>query len=308
MAKANLSLKLHPLPVNRLEIGKVETWPLHRVVPVLYGARPGATTLASLTLVVAYSDRFCCEFKPVYRHMPRAKGLTTFQKWCQAMNSTDNKVFRWEVVPVCTQTSIRLSYRSCSGWYQSLKCGVQLPFESLLERDLMVLQDIDPEVGAFALKPETLVWSEGGREMRYTPDFQVVSRNGAVVYREAMSQRKLDADPSLRGRRSRIIDACAARGASFEIWTETEIRKQPRLANCSRIRAAVAFLTPTNLSVVQTGLAADRPVSLGSLQTALGPNPEFIGALLGLVAVGELTLDLNAAIGPDTELHPVRTA
>lgn len=223
------------------------------------------------------------------------------------MDSTDKIVFRWEVSPMYSHTSIRLSYRSCSGWYQSLKCGVQLPFESLLERDLMVLQDIDPEVGAFTLKPDTLIWSDGGRELRYTPDFQVITRNGRVVYREAMSQRKLDADPSLKGRRSRITEACAARGASFEVWTETEIRKQPRLANCARIRAAVAFLTPTNLSIVRTALAAGRPVSLGALQAALGLNPELVGALLGLVAVGELTLDLNAAIGADTELHPRRS-
>lgn len=224
------------------------------------------------------------------------------------MKSMDEIVFRWEVAKVRAQASIRLSYRSCSGWYQSIKCGVQLPFESLLERDLMVLQDIDPEVDAFALKPETLIWVDNGREQRYTPDFQVISRNGRVVYREAMSQRKLDADPSLKGCRLRITDACAARGSSFEIWTETDIRKQPRLANCSRIRAAVAFLTPTNLSVIRTRLVADRPVSLGSLQTALGPNPEFVGVLLGLVAIGELKLDLNAAIGPDTELHPGRSA
>lgn len=222
------------------------------------------------------------------------------------MNSTDKKVFRWEVAPDCTQISMRLSYRSCSGWYQSLKCSVQLPFQSLLERDLMVIQDIDPEVSAFALKPETLIWSDGGRELRYTPDFQVVSRNGRVVYREAMSQRKLDADPSLKGRRSRITEACAVRGASFEIWTETEIRKQPRLANCARIRAAVAFLTPTNLSIVRAGLAAGRPVSFGALQAALGPNPELVGALLGLVAVGDLTLDLDAVIGPDTKLYSRR--
>lgn len=223
------------------------------------------------------------------------------------MNSTNKIVFRWEESPACAHTSIPLSYSSCSGWYQSIKCGVQLPFGSLLERDLMVLQDIDPEVDAFALKPETVIWADGGSERRYMPDFKVITRSNRVVYREALPQRKLDTDPSLKGRRSRIIDACAARGASFEIWTETEIRKQPRLANCSRIRAAVAFLTPTNLSVVRTGLAAGCPVSLGSLQIAFGPNPEFVGALLGLVAVGELTLDLNAAITPDTALHLGRT-
>ncbi|MBK3778141.1 DDE-type integrase/transposase/recombinase, partial [Azospirillum brasilense] len=90
-----------------------------------------------------------------------------------------------------------------------------------------------------------------------------------------MPRRALDADPSLKGRRPHITDACALRGAAFEIWTETEIRKQPRLANCARIRAAVAFLTPANLAIVQAGLAERRSISLGcpASHHRTGPDP-----------------------------------
>ncbi|MGF7178493.1 hypothetical protein [Azospirillum doebereinerae] len=211
---------------------------------------------------------------------------------------------RWEASSSFLPKANRLSYRSCSGWYRSIKCNARLPFESLLERDLMVIQDVDPNVANFALKPETLVWTGGQREQSYTPDFRVVTQEGKVVYREAMPRRKFDADPSLKGRRSRITDACVARGASFELWTETEIRKQPRLANCRRIRAAVAFLTPANLTIVRTGLVDGRPISLATLQAIIGSDPLLVGALLGLVAVGELTLDLDAVIGPDTQLSP----
>lgn len=123
-----------------------------------------------------------------------------------------------------------------------------------------------------------------------------------------MPRRALDADPSLKGRRPHITDACALRGAAFEIWTETEIRKQPRLANCARIRAAVAFLTPANLAIVQAGLAERRSISLGALQATIGLDPILVGTLLGLVAIGELALDLDAVIGPSTELHSRRTA
>ncbi|MCG5243866.1 hypothetical protein ACIU1J_25645 [Azospirillum doebereinerae] len=227
---------------------------------------------------------------------------------CEFMEPMEAGSHRWEASLPPLPTANRLSYRSCSGWYRSIKCDARLPFESLLERDLMVIQDVDPDVANFALKPETLVWTNGQREQRYTPNFRVVTREGRFVYREAIPRRKLNADPSLKGRRSRITDACAVRGASFELWTETEIRKQPRLANCRRIRAAVAFLTPINLTIVRTGLADGRPVSLASLQATIGSDPILVGALLGLVAVGELTLDLDAVIGPDTELHPRSTA
>ncbi|CAO3379262.1 hypothetical protein [Azospirillum argentinense] len=223
------------------------------------------------------------------------------------MISMEESSYRWEEASP-DRTATRLSYCSCSGWYRSIRGDIRLPFESLLERDLMVIQDIDPDVVAFAGKPETLIWADGRRERRYTPDFRVVTREGKIVYREAMPRRALDADPSLKGRRPHITDACALRGAAFEIWTETEIRKQPRLANCARIRAAVAFLTPANLAIVQAGLAERRSISLGALQATIGLDPILVGTLLGLVAIGELALDLDAVIGPSTELHSKRTA
>lgn len=223
------------------------------------------------------------------------------------MASMEEVTYRWEDAAP-TQTATRLSYRSCSGWYRSIKCDARLPFESLLERDLMVIQDIDPDVVVFTRKPETLIWKEGRRQRRYIPDFRVVMQERKVVYREAMPRRTLDADPTLKGRRPRITDACAARGATFEIWTETEIRKQPRLANCSRIRAAVAFLTPANLAIVRAGLTEGRSTSLSALQAIIGADPTLVGTLLGLVAVGELGFNLDAEIGPNMELHSRRIA
>lgn len=224
------------------------------------------------------------------------------------MKPKEETTHRWEAASPPAQPGNRLFYRSCSGWYGSIKSGARLPFESLLERDLMVIQDIDPDIAHFTLKPETLIWTDGRREQRYTPDFRVVTWDGRVVYREAMPRRKFDADPSLKGHRPRITDACVARGASFELWTETEIRKQPRLANCIRIRAAVAFLTPDNLAIVRDGLANGLPTSFAALQATIGSALDLFGALLGLVAIGELALDLDAVIGPNTELHPRRTA
>jgi hypothetical protein len=38
----------------------------------------------------------------------------------------------------------RASYGSATGWYDSLKMSVSVPYESLLERDLLLVLDIDP--------------------------------------------------------------------------------------------------------------------------------------------------------------------
>lgn len=202
----------------------------------------------------------------------------------------------------------KLGYQSCTGWYTSVKGRVRLPFESLLERDLMIVQDIDPDVVEFVAQPETFTWYEGRRQRCYTPDFRVVTVGGQVLFREVKPQAKLATDLSLKGRLPRIIEECAARGATHEFWTEVEIRQQPRFGNCGRIRAAVSFLTPANLTIVRSALAARLPTTLAAVREAVGPAPELVNAILGLVAIGELALDLDAIIGPHTELRRGRAA
>ena len=70
---------------------------------------------------------------------------------------------------------------SCTGWYQSIKLGDQLPYESLLERDALLLLDLDPDVARFTAQPETFVWTEGSRQRRYTPDVRLETTNGELA-------------------------------------------------------------------------------------------------------------------------------
>lgn len=99
-------------------------------------------------------------------------------------------------------------------------------FESRLVRDHMVLLAADPAIATAIVRPETFVWRDpdGGRHA-FTPDILAVRVDGSRVYRTVRPHARLLRDVDLRGRRERIVLECAARGATFELWTEREIRE-----------------------------------------------------------------------------------
>lgn len=118
-----------------------------------------------------------------------------------------------------------------------------VPFESLLEGDLIMRAAADPDVVSLRAQPETFRWLDGatGRRRRYTPDLLVTLRDGSKVYREVKPYALLVRDPELKGRRRRIEAECLARGATFEIWTEYEIREardRPALLRAATLEEA----------------------------------------------------------------------
>ena len=195
--------------------------------------------------------------------------------------------------------------KSCTGWYQSIKVDDGLPYESLLERDALLVLDFDPDVAHLTVQPETFVWTEAGRQRRYTPDIRLEMVDGEIIYRQVKLASRLAADPTLNGRLPAIEAECAARGARHEMWLDTDIRRQPRLSNVRRLRAAVAVLAAENLPSIRTILTLlPSPSTLGAAAAALGDQAVHINVVLGLVAIGELVADLDRPLDENAVLMP----
>jgi hypothetical protein len=191
----------------------------------------------------------------------------------------------------------RPSYGSATGWYDSLKMSVSIPYESLLERDLLLVLDIDPRFVSFSAQPETFEWLDACGLRRYTPDARTILGSGAVVYIQAKRRSRFARDPDLGGRLSEIEVQCKLRHASHEIWTEDEIRRQPRLSNVRRLRAAIAFLNEEDRNLILGACSALRlPAPLSAVLDALGNEKRLLNSVLALVAFGTLRLDLNVPI------------
>lgn len=58
-----------------------------------------------------------------------------------------------------------------------------VPYESLLEADLVTILCVDPEVDGFWAQPEAFRWRQDGKVRRYVPDFLILTTAGARVPR-----------------------------------------------------------------------------------------------------------------------------
>ncbi|WP_162560761.1 hypothetical protein [Methylobacterium durans] len=193
-------------------------------------------------------------------------------------------------------------------WSHRMQADV--PYESLLEADLITILCVDPAVEGFWAQPEVFRWRQGGRARRYVPDFLILTTAGARTYREVKPLRRLLKDASLGGRRVAIEAECERRGATFETWTEAEIRRSPRLENAREIlcHAGPVWDEPALAALrraIRTGI---HPATAGELLRSAGLGPDAFGTLLGLVALDEVRIEIDQPLALRSRLVGRRTA
>lgn len=116
--------------------------------------------------------------------------------------------------------------------------GRSIPFESSLERDLLVLLDFDSTVEDVLEQPFRITYKGAdGRERYYTPDFLVQYENGDRVIYEVKYRANLKEEwASLKPRFRAAIRYAKRNGMRFSIATEVEIRGTAYLANVKFLR------------------------------------------------------------------------
>lgn len=115
------------------------------------------------------------------------------------------------------------------------------------------------------LEPKPLEWVEsaGIAQGRHVSLALVYRGDGTRTYIDALPRSELRQDPTIRGTRAGIEAACAARHATFEIWTEREIDEDEHslcLARTADLHQRTAYagaqLEEANLKGIVRGLAA----------------------------------------------------
>lgn len=191
---------------------------------------------------------------------------------------------------------VRRSTHRVVGRFQSLKSGRTVHWESQLERDLLVLMEIDPGILEFREQPLTVRFEEGGRERRYTPDFLVRKAHGLHVVE--VKPAALAAKPEWQELFARMIEHFAAEGATYEVLTDQEICRQPRLANAG-------LLLRYQRHEVAPGVAESLRARLDGGALTLKEVGERVADVYALLARNILATDLDRPIGPDS---PIRLA
>lgn len=109
--------------------------------------------------------------------------------------------------------------RHYPGWWWSATMGDLVGYESLLERDCLVVADQDPEVVGIASQP---LWLQGtlvdGQPVRHVPDYLLARRDGGWTLVDVKPQRLVD-EPAVGKVLSWTGQVAARRGWAYEVWT-----------------------------------------------------------------------------------------
>ncbi|GAB6847084.1 TnsA endonuclease N-terminal domain-containing protein [Paraburkholderia kururiensis] len=188
------------------------------------------------------------------------------------------------------------------GRFPSAKSDHPVSFESLLERDALLLLEFSPGVLTYREQPLFTFYPHNGRMRKYTPDFEVTFVDGATRLIEVKPAYKL-LDAEEAGRLTCLADHFRRWGTDFQVLSETEIRRSPDLlANLRSLmpyRAYPVAPLQQRLAIEQLGTRA--PVSLADATARLNGRH----AVMQLIAHNVLVSDLEQPLTAETMLHPV---
>jgi hypothetical protein len=206
--------------------------------------------------------------------------------------------------------SNRGGVRKNIGKTPSLKAGRPVWWESLLERDYIVLLEFDPDVIAFVEQPFRVRYSFEGRVRHYTPDFLVERKNKWQVVEvkskekassEAFRLFRLSAEPEILKGTRKFMAADDERTCEFVVATEDKIRVQPRLENVKILRgyARTPFL-PGHAVLCRRFLRENEGASIADLVAALSDGGATLPVAYSLIYHGILVVDLNSPLDPQS--------
>lgn len=128
------------------------------------------------------------------------------------------------------RNAVTRSGRGIRGYYPSTKMGLMIPWESLLERDAILIFEFSPGVQSYRAQPELILYPHGDRVCRYFPDFEISTAGGINVQIEVKTSAHL-AKPKNAEKYRAIAAYYQSVGRNFRILTELETRREPLHSN-----------------------------------------------------------------------------
>lgn len=185
--------------------------------------------------------------------------------------------------------------RRFRGYFPSTKLGRMVAWESLLERDAILLLEFSPGVLSYQEQPALVQYADGTRIRDYYPDFEIELASGKRIHVEVKSAHQL-AKPEFKAKYTAIAEHYARVRQDYRIVTEAEICREPLQAN---LRTLAYLVGRKGRTLPSTRELADR---FGSTATPFSTFDIELGkdTTLRLIAAGRLECDLNLPLTGDT--------
>ncbi|MFM0325480.1 TnsA endonuclease N-terminal domain-containing protein [Caballeronia glebae] len=184
------------------------------------------------------------------------------------------------------------------GRFPSRKSGRTVAFESLIERDALLLFEFSRGVVSYREQPYSIYYSFEEKTRKYTPDFELTLASGSVLLIEVKPEEKALAPDEERWLR-RIGEHFSELGVPFRVLTDTQIRGGALLPNLNTL---FPYLTKP-LSGLQRRLSVaplldEQLLTVGHARARLGST----AAVWQLLAQDLLTCDLRQPLSESTAL------
>lgn len=112
---------------------------------------------------------------------------------------------------------------SIRGKAASKKMNAMIPWESTLESDFIKILEFDPNVMLYDSQTTMIEYIFNGKELRYFPDFKVITKESEVIIFEVKAKSKLDIfENQIKFQVGKMY--CEGLGWSYRIVTEDDIR------------------------------------------------------------------------------------
>jgi hypothetical protein len=189
------------------------------------------------------------------------------------------------------------SGRKIRGHFPSLKMGQMVPWESLLERDAILLFEFSQGVRTFRAQPEEVIYVDEDTTRRYYPDFEIIGNSGRVIHLEVKPEAML-ARPDVARKLRAVADHYRRQGRDYRILTERSIRRDPLHRNL----AVLARYQRRDDSVEQ--VVSDVEQWLVSGGQPLGELCERVGSSVAyrLIAWGHVHCDLASPLTEQSQI------
>ena len=185
--------------------------------------------------------------------------------------------------------------RRFRGYFPSTKLGRMVAWESLLERDAILLLEFSPGVLSYQEQPVLIKYSDGNCMRDYYPDFELELVNGKRVHVEVKTAKQLT-KPVFAAKYKAIAEHYLRIRQDYRIVTEAEICREPLQTN---LRTLVYLLGRKGHALPNTRLLEEK---LGMSELQYSDVEKELGkdTTLRLLALGRLECDLTLPLAGDT--------
>jgi hypothetical protein len=195
--------------------------------------------------------------------------------------------------------------RHYTGLYWCATTGTHLAYESLMERDRMLLADFDPSVTAVVAQPFRVSGADGAGRRNRIPDLLLVETDRTVRVVD-VKPASAAAKPDVAASFAWIGAVCASVGWMYEVWTgadSTHLANVRWLARCRRPGMVSDELLKVALDSVQRDTSIRSAVIVVNNASGSGVGAARL-AVETLLWRGLLTTDLSSPLSPDHVIEP----